>query len=306
MLPVINNIKQKWKIWQESPSGKLVAKVFRYALMAVIIGYLIYQIIEIGWQNILASLPTTPWFYLLFIVLYFSLPISEQFIYRLSLKFPFWAGFRVFIEKKILNADVLGYSGEAYLYMWGKKNLEEEDKYIFNVIKDNNIISSFASTLLAILLLTIFVYVGQVNFLDFFNISETVLIVVSALAILAIGLGIYFRHYIISMDRNTAIKVFSIHSLRIILVYSLKIVQWALVLPLVPLHVWFVFLSIRIIVSRLPFMPSADLLFVSMSLEASKYMDISGAGIAGIMMATNFLTKTMSFILYTYFASRRT
>lgn len=272
--------------------------------MAGIIAFLVWQILHIGWQEVLKSLPTNPLFYLIFLLLYFALPISEQFIYRMSLNFGFWEGLKVFIQKKVLNADVLGYSGEAYFYVWGKKHLKEEHKYIFNVIKDNNIISSFASTLLAIILLTIFIRVSEVDFLEVIKVSKNVVIAVVLTAIIVIFLGVYFRKYIISMNRNMALKVFSIHVCRIIFVYSLEILQWMIVLPLIPLHIWFVFLSAKIIASRLPFIPSQDLLFVSISLEMSKYMDISGAGIAGIMVANNFLTKIINFILYSYFSKK--
>jgi len=151
-------IKQKWQTFWRSERGKSTAKILRYILLVVIVVYLIYQLTVIGWGEVWRNLPTNPLFYLLFLVMHFILPSTELFIYRLSLRLPLWEGFKVFTKKKVLNSDVLGYSGEAYFYVWGKKHLKENDKYIFNVIKDNNIISSFASTLMAVLLLTIFTY----------------------------------------------------------------------------------------------------------------------------------------------------
>jgi len=300
-----NDIKNKWIAFWKSPKGKLTGKWLRRAFMVSIIGFLVWQILQIGWQEVLKSLPTTPWFYLIFLILYFALPMSEQFIYRMSLNFGFWEGLKVFIQKKVLNLDVMGYTGEAYFYVWGKQHLKEDDKHIFNVIKDNNIISSFASTLLAIILLTIFISVSEVDFLEVIKVSQNVVIGVVIVAIIVIFLGIYFRKYIISMNRNMALKVFGIHVFRIIFVYTLEVLQWMVVLPLVPLHIWFVFLSARIISSRLPFIPSQDLLFVSISLEMSKYMDVSGAGIAGIMIANNFLNKSMNLILYSFFSTEK-
>lgn len=299
------DIKEKWSSFWASPSGKVTAKVLRYVFMAFILGYLVYQIYEIGWVKVLRSLPTSPWYYLLFFILYFSLPISEQFIYRLSLKFSFWEGFKVFVEKKILNADVLGYSGEAYFYVWGKQNLEEDHKHIFNVIKDNNIISSFSSTLMAVLLLTIFIYIGQVNILDFIEISQNVVIGISVLAVIIIVLGIYFKDVLISMDRNTALMVFGIHTIRIVFVYALEVLQWIIIMPEVPLHVWSLFLAARIAASRIPFIPSQDLLFVTISVAISSQLDVDTAGVFGLMVASTFLTKCLSFILYSYFVSTK-
>ncbi len=299
-----NTIKNNWLEFWKSPKGKLTAKWLQRTFVLAIVSFLVWQIVQIGWQEVLKSLPTTPWFYVIFLILYFALPISEQFIYRMSLKFGFWEGLKVFIQKKVLNADVLGYSGEAYFYVWGKKHLQEDDKYIFNVIKDNNIISSFASTLMAIVLLTVFLSVSEVDFLEVIKVSRGMVMAVLTLAIIVIFLGIYFRKYIISMNRRMALKVFGIHILRIVFVYTFEVLQWVVVMPFVPLHIWLVFLSARIIASRLPFIPSQDLVFVGLSLEMAKYMDVSSAGIAGIMIAINFLTKSMNLILYTYFSRK--
>jgi len=109
-----NSIKNNWVEFWKSSSGKLTAKWLRRAFVLGIVAFLVWQIVQIGWQEVLESMPTTPWFYVIFLILYFALPMSEQFIYRMSLNFGFWEGLKVFIQKKVLNADVLGYSGEAY------------------------------------------------------------------------------------------------------------------------------------------------------------------------------------------------
>lgn len=296
--------KQKWRTFWGSEGGKSTAKTLRYLLLAVIVGYLIYQLTAIGWREVWRNLPTHPLFYLLFFVMHFILPSTELFIYRLSLRLPFWEGFKVFTKKKVLNSDVLGYSGEAYLYVWCKKHLKENDKYIFNVIKDNNIISSFASTLMAIVLLTIFTYTGQVNLSEIIHINQNVVIGVVALAVVAIFVGIYFREYIISMRRGMALKIFGIHISRIALIYSLEVFQWMIVLPLVPLQVWLLFLSAKIISSRLPFIPQ-DPIFAVFSLELAKYLTVSGAAIAGIIIVNNFMTRSLNLILYSYFSQEK-
>jgi len=294
-------IKQKWQTFWRSERGKSTAKILRYILLVVIVVYLIYQLTVIGWGEVWRNLPTNPLFYLLFLVMHFILPSTELFIYRLSLRLPLWEGFKVFTKKKVLNSDVLGYSGEAYFYVWGKKHLKENDKYIFNVIKDNNIISSFASTLMAVLLLTIFTYTGQVNLSEIIHISRNVVIGVAIFVIIAIFVGIYFRKKIISMRGDLALKIFGIHTSRIILIYTLEVLQWMVVLPLVPLHIWLLFLSAKIISSRLPFIPQ-DPIFAVFSLELAKYLTVSGAAIAGIIIVNNFMTRSLNLILYSYFS----
>lgn len=275
--------------------------------MVGILGLLVYQLTEIGWKNVWESLPVTPWFYVLFLFLYFALPVSEQFIYRTSLNFSFWEGLPVFIQKKIYNADVLGYSGEAYLFLWGRKNLEESTAYVLGVIKDNNIISSITSTLVSAVILAIFLYVGQINIQQILDVelNQTYLYIGIVAVIMILVSLVYFRHYIISMPFHTASKIFSIHLLRILFVYSVEIIQWMVVMPEVPLYIWFTYMAVKIISTRIPFLPSRDLLFIGASLEISKFMDVSSAGIAGILIASNVLSKLMNVVLYMIIAVQK-
>jgi hypothetical protein len=289
-------LKIYWTDFWQSPKGKILSSILKYTLIAAVLGYLIYQLAGIGWAKVYTSLPVTPWFYVLFVILYFALPVSEQFIYRLSLNFSFWEGFKIFIKKKVLNADVMGYSGEALFYFWAKDTLKEDAGYILAVIKDNNIISSLTSTITAIVLLSIFLYVGEINIRQILDIGSFTVVLIVFIVLLIIGLLIYFRNYVISLDAETVLKIFGIHQARILLVYTLEIVQWMVVLPTVPLYVWFTFLSIRIIASRLPV--SQDLLFVSISIEISQYVDVSNSSIAGIMLASTVLSKVMNLFLY--------
>ena len=132
-------------------------KVFRYAIQAGIIGYLAYQLYDIGWEKLVNSLPAEPLFYLLYGLIYFSLPIAEIFIYKLKWPLKWKAALPIFIQKKVLNTDVVGYSGELYLYHWAKNNLPLQPKDIAKYIKDNNVLSSIASTFITIVLLYYFI-----------------------------------------------------------------------------------------------------------------------------------------------------
>lgn len=298
------DFKNRWIAFWRTDAGKRLSKILQYVFITGIVAYLLYQLTEIGWHRVWQSLPVTPWFYVLFLFLYFALPVSEQFIYGTSLKFSFWQGLPVFIQKKIYNADVLGYSGEAYFFVWARKNLEESDGYIFGVIKDNNIISSITSTLVAAILLSIFLYVGHISIKKVFNFESTYFYIIAATVVVVIIALIYFRNSVITMPFETASKIFGIHLLRLIFVYSVEIFQWMIVMPEVPLYIWFTYMSIKIISTRIPFIPSRDLLFIGASLEISKMLNVSDAGIAGILLASNVLTKLLNVGLYLFLAVR--
>lgn len=298
----LQNIIQSFTDFFKTDKGKLILKISRGLFLTGIIAVLIHQLSQIGWQELWLAMPRNIWFYVIFFILYFTLPITEQYIYRLSLKFSFLEGFKIFTKKKVLNQEFLGYSGEAYFYVWARENLQENSKVILGIVKDNTIISALTSTLTAVVLLSIFATVVNVDLFDKELLGDKTILIFVFLFVLVLVLMIGFRKSILFVDKATAWKMFLIHELRIFWVYSLELLQWIIVLPAVPIHVWFTFLSIRIISSRIPFLPNGDLLFISASIAVASYVDISSAAIGGILLTINILNKGMNLLFFLLFS----
>ena len=111
----------------------------------LIIGYLVYQISQIGFKDFLVSIPLNPLFYIIYIIIYISLPTIEYIIYAKKWNFIDKNLIRTLFKKKVLNTDVLGYSGEVFLFIWAKKYINKNRSNIIYLIKDNNILSALAS-----------------------------------------------------------------------------------------------------------------------------------------------------------------
>ncbi len=301
-------IKQKWQTFWRSERGKRLAKVINYALTTLILTLLIYQLWDIGWKEVLRNFPKTLWFYLLFLVLHFALPFTEVLIYRLSWKgLGFWQGFKAFTQKKILNTEVVSYSGEGYLYLWGKHHLKESNRHIFNVIKDNNIISAFSSTTMALMLLPLFVYFSDVPFLEVVQISESTLYMAVGVVLTVVLLALIFRKRIISMSLKTTLGVLGLYKLRIIFMNVVEALQWHLVMPDIVIGFWLVMLGTKIVVTRIPLLPNQELLFINACLIVASQMSmpIDKAMLAGMMLTTAALTKMLNFVLYLMFPIKR-
>lgn len=296
MLNKLKAIFQPLKTWSETNTGKTTFSWLRRLLVVLIVAYLIYQIYEIGFAEVLAALPRIPVFYLIFLLIYILLPFSELLIYRTILPIPVKEGFLAFFRKKILNTDVIGYSGEAYLFVWMRDNVPIETKKIFQAIKDNTILSSIASTFTAIVLMTVFAMTGTVDFLSFIS-PRTATIILGLLITILIGLFL-FGNRLISMGKAAAFKIYSIHQIRLLFVFGLEVFNWSLVVPEVPWSIWFTFLAIKIIASRIPFLPSQDVLFVAIGIEFSKHLAVSSAAIGGVFLAGNIVSKIISLVFF--------
>lgn len=193
----------------------------------------------------------------------------------------------------------MGYSGEVYLYLWARKKLKLKDADILKPIKDNNIISSVASTLVTILLLGIFVFMGEIKLLNWLHAQNKLYIYGGIiLLIILILLTIRFRHLVISMPLKTAGMIFAIHFSRLLIGQTLQVLQWYIALPHIPFYVWFTFISFQVIMSRIPFLPNNDLIFLGASIKMTQMMHIPMAGVAAIMVANSVLGKVANILIF--------
>lgn len=295
----INKIKTSWTSFFKSKRGKSIVKWAQRIFLVGMIVWLLFQLSNVGWIKVWDSLPTNPLFYLLFLLVYLSLPITDMIIYRMRWVFNVKKYLHIFILKKVYNVDVMGYSGEVFFYFWARKNIDVSDMEIAKTIKDNNIISSIASTIIAFVLLSAFLFTGQIRLFDWFKHQNMVFIYGGIFVlILLVALAIRFRRLVISMPMKIAGIIFLIQCARLLLGQTLQITQWFIVMPKVPFYVWFTFVSIQIIMTRIPFLPNRDLIFLSASIKLTQMMHVSTAGVAAIMLVNTVLGKLINFSIF--------
>lgn len=292
-------LRVRWRAFTKTARGKRILKGARYALTVSIIGYLAYRMTTIGWGEIWASLPRTPWFYLIFFAMYLTLPTFQSIIYGLIFKTSAWSIFPAALKKRVYNKDVMSYSGEVYLYFWARDRVNQSGLDIMHGIKDNAIVSSIASTLVAFGLLTAFFFSGLVVLPSFITQSNALYVVVGVIvAIVLIALGVRFRRSILQLSAGLLLALFGLHIARLVIVQGLQVTQWAVVEPSVPLQAWFTFLAVQIIANSIPFIPSRDLVGVGFAIEVAQATQVPEALIASLMLVHSMMDKTLNLGLF--------
>ena len=290
----LNKSKKTPTDWTQSAWTTWIRRFF----LVAVLGYLLYKIWGIGWVQIWNALPTNPFFYLIFLLLYFLLPLVEVLIYRLSWSFDAVSSIPAFVKKRVYNKDLLGYSGEVFFYTWARKNVKLTELELLKTIRDNNVVSSVASTLIALLLVAIFVYVGHFSITDIIgNQSVSFLIGIGLLIAVSIPITIRFRKYIFSMPFKLALTVFGIQCGRLLVGQVLQISQWAIVMPDVNLSVWFTFAALSIVLTRIPIIPSQNLIFLGIGVELSYMVGIPQAAMFGMLGVIAALDKLLNFVM---------
>ena len=299
---------QRLHDWSQTPAAAWAGRVFRALFFVGVLLWLMLKVRAIGWSNVAAALPRTPWFYILFVVIFLALPVSDGLIFRLLLGRPLPGSLPVFVRKRVFNSAFVGYSGEVYLFVWARQRLGIASKTLLLAIKDNAILSALASAAITSVLLVIFMGTGRAKWIaDWLHSAGGMLLAGLLVAAFLTPLLLRLRKQILSVSWRVAGAVLGIHVARILVVVLLQATQWAVVLPAEPWGVWVTFLTVQMVISRLPIVPNRDLLFLSAALEMSHIVDGPRAAMAGLLLAGGALTQgsNLLFFLLTSFQRRR-
>ncbi|WP_020400412.1 hypothetical protein [Kordiimonas gwangyangensis] len=273
----------------------IALKSLQFLFMGAVVYYLVSKLTVVGWREVWDALPTTPWFYIIFIVMFFAFPIAELMVYRLMWNVDFKGQFGVFVRKRVYNYAVLSYSGEAYMAFWARRRLDIRDRVIFSTIKDSNILSGLASNSFTVVMLAIFFMTGQLSVItDADPDYKSYLILAVMVGVILVPVVLRFRKHIISLKPEVAKKVFAIHFARMILLLLLQTLQWSVVLPEVPFNMWFLFLTAQLVLTRVPFLPNTDLLVAGLGLTLMGYVDAPQATLASMFLAAGALSQAMN------------
>jgi hypothetical protein len=279
---------------------RVFQRTVRLLFIAGVLGWLVYQLSDIGWGEVWASRPRTPWFYLIWVVMYFQLPFVEGVVYRTLWRAPFRLLLPPIFRKRALNQDVMNYSGEAYFFVWARRNLGLSKSYLAGTLKDVAIVSSLASWTGAVLLVSVFLLAGEIVLTDLLGepgpwVTGGVVLLVVGL----VGLGVYFRNTLFTLATRDVVKVYAVYLVRFIVFgYVLQMLQWWVVLPSAPLSVWATMLATMTIINRLPLIPAKDLVGIGAILGISGLLAASEATILAMLLTRSALDKSTNLVLF--------
>jgi len=293
---VLNTIRQKWTTFAASTAGKRTLRAVRYLFIAGILGYLAYQLADIGWREVLRSLPTTPWFYATVLAMYAILPLAEVLIYGRAWGLSARESLPVLLRKRVLNTDVVGYSGEVYLFSWAKQRAPEANaRTIALAIKDNLIISSMMSVGSAVVILGALLATGYVALDELLaDATPGYWIGGSVVVALVIGLIVQFRRSLFTLPGPLLRWMFAVHGGRFLVSNALQVVQWWVVIPDAPFSAWATLLAVLIVTNRIPLLPSRDLFFAGAGIGMAAELGIPVAVVAGMLLVRSALDRILN------------
>jgi hypothetical protein len=247
-LEPLDQMKRRWPI------------LLSGALSILLMGGLLYRLLDAGLEGLETVLPRNPLFYLVFALSYLALPLADYLIFRRLWKLP-PAGIVPLLKKRIANEVLLGYSGEAYFYAWARARLRIVAAP-FAAIKDVSIVSAIAGNVVTLLMLAL-AFPVALELLPHHLVGP---ILGSAAITVSISLLILlFRSRLFSLSGPELRWIGMMHLGRLAASTLLVGLCWHLALPGVALAFWLLLSTAKMIVSRLPLVPNKDLMFANLA-----------------------------------------
>ena len=273
------------------------------ALLALgVLGLLAYSLKGVDWSTLRTELPANPLFYLLFTLFYLWLPLSEMVAYRVIWPLHAWKTLPIFIKKRIYNREIFQYSGEVFFFTWARRQVDRPSLDIARDIRDQNIVSSAASTVVALALVVAFLSLGKTSLTAWVGPRGMPLLIAGTVVTLGlVALGIRFRRHIFAMAPGTALVIVGIHAGRFALEQAVQIAMWAVAIPEVPLRVWYTYAALSLVISRLPLVTNRDLLFASLGITLAAGMAIPVEKVAALMLVVAGLGKAVTIAFFAGF-----
>jgi hypothetical protein len=285
----------------EQPLGIKLAKWFKRLINYGLIILTIYQVYSIGLTEVLKNIPINPFFYIIFLLIYFTLPFSEYFVYKRLAPIYFIDSQWVFHRKRFYNTSFVGYSGEVYVYNWLKKYVKIDSKSVFNFVKDNNILSIIASWVVVALVavwLLIWDKSGLVNKIE--GDIKTYLVILFSVLLILVLLFFIFGKKFYQLNRKNSLIILVIHIVRSISVSLLQALQWFIIIPEAGYILFLNFVAIQMVISKIPFISGKDLIFTSLSIYLAKYTSMSIEVFTSLLVVNLVLNKILGIISLVY------
>ncbi len=237
----------------------IVARGLTPLLSAAILIAALWQLRYLDVRGVIAMVPRSPLFWLLFAAGYLALPASEWVIYRRLWNLP-PRGFLALLRKRISNEIIAGYSGELYFYAWARRHASLVATP-FGAIKDVSILSAVVANVCTLVLAAV-----SWQSLIALNLGTDAKVMIVSAASIALPsvVALVMRKRLFTLPRDELGRIAVIHLLRIVATTVLAAALWAVALPAAPLAWWLVLATLRLLVSRLPLLPNKDIVFAGL------------------------------------------
>ena len=173
------------------------------------------------------------------------------------------------------------------------------DKKIIVGVKDNNLLSAFASNAATVVLVCILAVTGGLSdgIHAFPGAGWLIAIAFLSASVLSVAVAI-FRNKLMALPPGILPRLLAVHGARQILIIILHAAMYAAALPGAPIMAWMMFIAMQLVISRIPFLPNQDIIFLSVALALSPIVGAPEAAVAGMLVAEAGLSQLFNGVMF--------
>lgn len=248
VLPALPRAERGWTWW--------LGTVITLAVLAAAL----MQLAQVDLGRVAAMVPSSPAFWLVYALSYFAGPLGDFAIFRRLWRIPA-DGFLALLRKLIGNELITGYVGDLYFYTWARQRTAMVAAP-FGAVKDVAILSAMAANIVTLVLMLL-----AYPLLDQLKLGiDPDAVVASVALMLVISSGVLlFRKKLFSLPAVDLGYVTVIQLLRVVGALVLTGWCWHLALPAEGVQMWVLLSAMRMLLSRLPFLPNKDVVFAGLA-----------------------------------------
>jgi len=243
-----------------TPRGRGWAALASMAISLALLVAVALQFKDLDFARVQGLIPVSPVFWTAFAAYYLSGPVSEWVVYRRLWAMPL-TGIGALLRKLVANELLLGYLGEAQFYAWARARTKLSEAP-FGAIKDMTILSALVgngATLVMLAFAWPYVSAGQLGVDGTTAFASLGVVLLTSLGILL------FRRQLFTLPKRDLWFISAAHLARIVVILIASAVMWHAVLPSVAVTLWLVLATLRMLLSRLPFLPNKDIIFAGVT-----------------------------------------
>ena len=276
-----------------SKRRRLLNTLFNVAMLV----FVLLHLRQLGFERVWNAFPKQALFYLVYIPQYAALPISEMLIFRIAWPHARRASLAALLRKRAMNAVVLGYSGDVWFFLWVRSRLLVPAQQIALVLKDSAILSAIVSvtTTAGMTIWLISLGAGGI-FVSAVGGHWRIAAAVAVVAVLVAPVAFRLRRRIFLLAPSKLFAILGLHAARLFVTQASQVLQWAIVLPVVPFHTWLLFLTVQMLIQQMPFVPNRDLLFLAIGVQLTRSVGVDHTALVSMFVAMTAVKQMFNYV----------
>lgn len=287
------------KAFFERPSVKPYQKLAHFSFLAVIVAILLTRLTHIGWGDVLKHLPDAPLFYVFLVARFAALPCADMIVYGLIWRRPLLRHFPAFVRKRVYNYGIAGYAGEAFMTQWASRTFSMQTRDALIGVKDANMLSAFTANFTTVAMIAGLAITGVLGLaVGAVPGGKTIFIAAFLVAGTVATVVFTFRTKLLHVGDRLIARILAVHFVRQIVVISCTTGMYAAAIPTAPWSNWLLFVALQLVVSRVPFLPNQELVYLTAALSLATVIAAPDGAVAAMLLTEAALTQALNVALF--------